>query len=261
MLSTSGSGGKRRAASPAEAETVGSLLSLSPSRATERILSLSTSSATERMLESALASVKRGDDMSTLETSIASLAGHLGTTRVERGTIAAIHAVLARIADPDRYPQDKDAYADKQIGARKQNYFQYKRLIMAVRAKEPDAKAQRTGSVRSSARAGGGCSVDDASVGATAAGHSSIARGSDRNTRLSTGAYLVMPPGDRADSSPELCASVTSSEEEYEQSRWHSQIDFDVCDAEVQDLMPQSVYGDISDLLDCIDEWYDGTWL
>ena len=84
--------------------------------------------------------------MATLAPLIVELGGHLGTTRMERGSTAAIHAVLAtglaRMADPDRYPRDADAYGDKQIGARKQSYFQYKKRIVALQTKGQHTKAQ-----------------------------------------------------------------------------------------------------------------------
>ena len=120
------------AASPAAAEatTASSLLSLN--------------SAAARSLASALASINRGGNMATLAPLIVELGGHLGTTRMERGSTAAIHAVLARMADPDRYPRDADAYGDKQIGARKQSYFQYKKRIGALQTKDLHTKAQRT---------------------------------------------------------------------------------------------------------------------
>jgi hypothetical protein len=83
-------------------------------------------------LESALASVGQGDNMGTLQPLIAELGCHLGTRRMECGSTAAIHAVLARMVDPDRYPRDVDAYRDRQFGAKKHSYFRYKKLIVGV---------------------------------------------------------------------------------------------------------------------------------
>ena len=71
-----------------------------------------------------------GEGEAVARSKIQALGHALGTRRMEAGSFKAIQAVLARIAN--RYASDKEAY--QALGAKKQTYFHYKKLIIGVKS-------------------------------------------------------------------------------------------------------------------------------
>ena len=107
------SGRKRRAASPAEADAVDALANMSE--------------ASFRALQAALDSTRSEESGPEHEHIITVLARHLGTMRVEIGTIRALNAVLNRHIRPDRYRRNQDAI--KAFRASAKQYYVYAKQV------------------------------------------------------------------------------------------------------------------------------------
>ena len=134
--------GKKRAASAAEANAIESLIDMS--------------NAAQRALQMALDAIRAELTGAQLENTIIALAKHLGIKRVEIGTIRAIKAVLAKLAWPDKFKLDKDAWSAH--NASEKRYFEYKRKIAQVlelqQPRNTTADASTSGSVSGSGAGG-----------------------------------------------------------------------------------------------------------
>jgi hypothetical protein len=151
---------------------------------------LDLSSTKERALESALASVGANEDESVVRSRVKALGHSLGTKRMESGSFKAITAVLERITE--RHSSDKEAY--QALGAKKQAYFHYKKLINEVNT----AGTARAGISGGSGGSGGGPSAQDAVIGSQLPRLSSNHLGGVTDGMLATAHQRLVQHFDRA---------------------------------------------------------------
>ena len=118
---------------------------------------LDFSSTKERALEAALASVSANENETVVRSRVGALGHALGTKRMESGSFRAIQAVLERTAE--RHSSDKEAY--QALGAKKQAYFHYKKLINEIKS----TSVARSGVGGGAGSSGSGPSAQDAEIG------------------------------------------------------------------------------------------------